>query len=171
MESYRICYIAWKDLINDRIKIEDIPEWLRLNQHKLSLSIEKSSCYKWTRWQADNSIHVFPCVCRTRNEECIFAEIYYEVWKVFQMVMPEEEYISALMAYSQIGEDKVALEKWMEDYKYLGKDLYILDFKLKVAIEKEPYRTMEIILPLDGLIHLQKFKEIYCRHQVWKYPN
>lgn len=151
------------------LDIIDIQEWLKLNQHKLSLAIEKSSCYKWTRWQADNSIHVFPCVCRTRNEECIFAEIYYRVWQVGKMLELEDDYISAIIEYGEFKGDKGALEEWFSHYKELSKDILMLEEKFKIAIEKEPYKVTEVILRMEEIKHLLKFREIYFEFVFLRY--
>ena len=146
------------------INLENIQNWLISNNNKLNDSISTTECYKWTKWQKDNSIHVFPCVCPTRNNECIFIETYYEVQKAFLLIQKEQEYLQALEQYHKIKHNKNAVFEWVKYYKPLGTELLHFNPIIKIKIKQETYEVKQIVLPESELLNLLKFKDIFTEH-------
>ncbi|TDS18889.1 hypothetical protein DFQ03_0600 [Maribacter caenipelagi] len=143
------------------MKIRKTQDWLKANHHKLCSSIKKTECYKWSRWLKDKRTHVFPCVCETRNDDCIFAETYYRVWQVGQLLEQEDMFVNALLEYENMKGDKGFHKRWLNNYSSLGENIFLLEERVKIAIQKDPYVTAEVILPREEIKHLLKFKEVY----------
>lgn len=122
---------------------------------------EETECYKWSRWIKDQRTHLFPCVCQTRNDDCIFAEMYYRVWQVGQLLEQEDKFINALLEYENMKGDKGLLKRWFNSCSNLAENIYLLEESIKIATRKEPYVTMEVVIPKEEIKHLLKFKEVY----------
>ncbi len=58
--------------------IHHINWWLMKYEEEFYNAIPKSECRKWSKWVDDNSIHVFPCVCPTREQDCVFIEAFHK---------------------------------------------------------------------------------------------
>lgn len=142
-------------------KLESIQVWLKTNQSKIVSCAEETICYKWSRWIKDQSTHIFPCVCHTRNDDCIFAETYYRVWQVGQLLEQEDMFVNALLEYENMKGDKGLHKLWLNSYSSLGENIFLLEERIKIAIQKDPYVTAEVILPREEIKHLLKFKEVY----------
>jgi len=146
------------------MNIEGLGSWLISHENRLKESIIKTDCYKWTRWQEDNSTHIFPCVCPNRNPECIFIETYYEVQKAYYLIQKEQDYLEALEQYYKIKHNKSAVLEWAKYYEYLGKDILAFNPVIKIKIQKEPYKVKQIVLPKKEMKYLLKFKEIFAEY-------
>ena len=146
------------------IKFGNIKSWLMTQENKLKKSIIKTECYKWAKWQKDNSTHVFPCVCPTRNSECIFIETYYEVNKAFLLIRKEQEYLEALEQYQKIKHNKNAVFEWVKYFEPLGIELLHFNPIIKIKIKQEPYEVKQIVLPESELHNLLKFKDIFTEY-------
>ena len=142
-------------------EISSIQDWLKANYYKFSSSIKETECYKWSRWNKDQSTHMFPCVCQTRNDDCIFAEMYYRVWQVGQLLEQEDKLVNALLEYENMKGDKGLLKQWFYNHRNLGEGILSLEEIIKIVTLKEPYVTMEVVLPKEEIKHLSKFKEVY----------
>ena len=68
------------NLISD---IPNLPFDSLLSKYKKHFKyiVVENECRKWFKWVTRNETP-FPCVCLLRNEDCIFAETYYELSKV-----------------------------------------------------------------------------------------
>ncbi|NJB35330.1 hypothetical protein [Croceivirga sp. JEA036] len=141
--------------------IENIRTWLVLNESKLLERIQDTSCYKWSRWYIDKSIHVFPCVCETRNSACTFAETYHAIWQVNNALTKEGEFIEALIEYSSVIDAKGSLKQWLKSYEELFQEVLLIDDTIKVSLGKNSLESDIIKFSGEKLKHLLKFKELY----------
>lgn len=146
------------------IELDDFGGWLISNKDKLDSSIRNTECYKWTKWQNDNTIHVFPCVCSSRNKECIFIETYYEVQKAYLLNQKNQQYLYAIEEYHKIKHNKNAIFEWVKYYENLGKEVPCFNPIIRIKTQQEPYEIEEIVLPKVEFLNLLKFKEIFNQY-------
>src|SRR5690606_41564593 len=92
--------IIIKDLIetsNSSIfSIHHINWWLMKYEAEFYEAILKSNCGKWSKGVRDYSIHVYPCVCPTRQQDSIFFELYFELLKT-SALEKNEAYVEKLV--------------------------------------------------------------------------
>lgn len=141
-----------------------VRKFLLENKSRFDNYIKNTECHKWTKWQRDNSINIFPCVCPIRNKECIFIEIYYEVQKVCNLIQKEQEFLDALKQYYKIKHNKKAIFEWIKCYELLGNELLHFNPIIKIKIKQEPYEVKNIVLPESELHNLLKFKNIFTEY-------
>ncbi|MCB0745880.1 MAG: hypothetical protein KDC90_00320 [Ignavibacteriae bacterium] len=153
--------------------LNHIEDWLEENKIVFQDSIQRTECYKWTRWQDDNSMHVFPCVCSSRNKECIFIETYYEVQKAYLLIQKKQQYLYAIEEYHKIKHNKNAIFEWVKYYENLGKEVLYFNPEIKINTQQEPYEIEEVVLSEGQCLNLLKFKEIfseyYCSEEYGNY--
>lgn len=142
-------------------KVEDIKSWLAANEYRLLESIHETTCNKWRKWLDDKSIHVFPCVCETRNSTCKFVETYHAIWRVSNALTKEDEFIEALIEYSSVIDAKGSLKQWLKSHEELFQEVLLIDDIIKVSLGKNSLESDIIKLSMAELKHLLKFKEIY----------
>ncbi len=141
--------------------IDDINGWLVAIEYRLLDSINETTCDKWRKWLENKSIHVFPCVCETRNSACTFAETYHAIWQVYNVLTKEDEYIEALMEYSSVIDAKGSLKQWLKSYEELFQEVLLIDDTIKVSLGKNSLESDIIKFSGEKLKHLLKFKELY----------
>lgn len=141
--------------------IDDIHGWLTVNGYRLLECIHETKCDKWRKWSKDKSIHVFPCICETRNSACKFAETYHAIWKVDNALAREGEFIEALIEYSLVIDAKGSFKQWLKRYEELFQEVLLIDDTIKVSLGKNSLESDITILPREELKHLLKFKELY----------
>lgn len=66
-------------LPNQILEVNYIKTWLFENQNYFHFLVNESSCRKWSKWIEDKTIHIYPCVCTTREQNCVFIETYYKL--------------------------------------------------------------------------------------------
>jgi len=157
--------------LNDPLSTNIVQVWLKENKPNFHNSIEKTSCRKWSKWLDDNSIHLYPCVCPIRNEDCIFVETYFELSKVIEISKMEERCEIELTKYQQIQHNKSAIFEWMKaNEELLEKIIY---FSTTIKINSSPERSKVLRLnPLDfeNILKLQEvFTEYYYSDEIKNY--
>lgn len=72
-----------KELINIApiLSVNHIQWWLMKHESEFHNSINSSSCRKWDKWLIRNE-KPFPCACSSRENDCVFIELYYELSKI-----------------------------------------------------------------------------------------
>ena len=123
---------------NQPLKSEFINYWLKENTTNFYRAVEKTECHKWKKWQRDNSIFVLPCVCPTRNNECVFIETYKELEKHVQTVKTDNFYKNLLEQYSKIQQNQNAVFEWINHIEQYGKELLFKHPSISVSITREP---------------------------------
>ncbi|WP_458628281.1 hypothetical protein [Winogradskyella sp. PC D3.3] len=149
------------------VSIHHINWWLIKYEDEFYNAIPNSECGKWSKWLRDNSINVFPCACHTREQDCIFIEMYFELLKVSELEKQEVRYKKPIEVFNSIkhDEDKVAL--WLEEYESLWHNLQY-NKVIRVKITTEPYTRIEIQLNADDFKNIATFKKLYyrCYHAI-----
>src|SRR5690554_3509163 len=109
-----------KDLISSGIQsvsIHHINWWLMKYETEFYDAIPKSDCGKWSKWVKDNTIHVFPCVCPIRVQDCIFIELYFELLRISELETKEVHFGRVLEEYTKIAHNEDAISLWLEKYQ------------------------------------------------------
>ncbi|WP_179318821.1 hypothetical protein [Winogradskyella helgolandensis] len=151
------------------VSIHHINWWLMKYEKEFYDAIPKSSCGKWSKWVRDNSIHVFPCACHTREKDCIFIELYYKLLEVRKLNSQEEFYAEELIRFSGIKQSKESVIEWVRDNKSKYKNLkYRLDIDsigviidVRINNHDEPSRVKMIKIDKKEFKHATEFKRIF----------
>lgn len=149
-------------MIQSNLNICEIKSWLTDNVEKVRLDISNSTCRKWENWLEDNSVHIYPCVCSVREQDCIFIEIYYKLYGLERYLKLESHFEQVLSEYEKICQSESALLNWMQKHKLDWDNLTSLDSVVKIKVTSEPYKTLDIQIDKDGFEHCFKFKELYA---------
>ncbi|PVX46164.1 hypothetical protein C8C85_1990 [Flavobacterium sp. 103] len=149
---------------NQPLKLGYINHWLKENSANFNMSIEKTECHKWKKWQRNKSTFVLPCLCPTRNNECVFIDIYRELEKYVQYIKTEAFYKNLLEEYYRIQHNQNAVFEWVQDIKQYGNELLSIHPTIRIKITSRPYYQENIELKENELPYLWEFKEIYQGH-------
>lgn len=101
---------------NPTLKISTIKNWLEEYENYFKFLIGETSCRKWSKWLEDKSIHIFPCVCKLREESCVFIETYYELEKIMDLYHRQEKIAEVLKEFDQIKNNPDLEFEWVEKY-------------------------------------------------------
>jgi hypothetical protein len=144
--------------IPDNQNIEKLQQWLKMNRDAFIEVSRNNECRKWFRWVNSNETP-FPCVCTTRNEECIFAEVYYELSKVSEISNFESTCEEAILDFQAIKNDDTLIKRWIDQNQKLHTE--ISKFKSTIYITKfqNPYEKLTINVSFS--IVIEDFKQIY----------
>lgn len=148
---------------NKILNLNFIDKWLKENKSVLNKAIEKTDCYKWKKWQQDNSLHIFPCLsslCKIRNEECRFIEFYKSLQDFILTIRTEEFYKKQLEEFYKIRHNQKAIFEWIIAIEKHGNELILINDKIYFKNEKEKkHITFEI--DKTELSNLWSFKEVF----------
>ncbi|MEM5540721.1 hypothetical protein [Olleya sp. AS48] len=142
--------------------IHHINWWLMKYEDEFYNAITKSNCGKWSKWIRDNSIHVFPCVCQTREQDCIFIELYFELLKVSELELKEVYFRGVMNEYDCIKNEKFALKQWLKKHKNMWVNLR-LSKTIRIKLTTEPYSKLEVNLNGNDFRNFISFQKIYNR--------
>lgn len=145
---------------NQPLKVKQIKTWLVENENYVNFLISETNCRKWVEWLQEKSIHIYPCVCSKREQDCIFIETYYQLDRVIQLHQKEEYFNILVQEYRQIDTDNVVLSKWFNKYKKLASEL-AFDTEISIMLEIEPYRTSKIKLNENEFKNIIEFQKIF----------
>ncbi len=141
------------------IYINQIKAWLGKHENHFKAYIEKSNCRKWNKWLQDNSIHIYPCVCNIREEDCIFIETYYKLAKIQEFHQKEEYFNSLVTEYKQISDNRKAVLDWMKKHQSLG-SYVVFNIEIDIMLEIEPYKSLKIKLNENDFKSIIEFKRL-----------
>lgn len=148
----------------NQINVYNVELWLKENKKTFLNYIEQTECRKWSKWLADNSIHVFPCACSTRNKECIFIEGYFEVYKIYSLRSRYSDICEASKQYYKIKDNRKAVFEWVKYYEELGKKTLHIKPQIKITISSEPYQVEVINIPKNEFENILEFNKIFSEY-------
>jgi len=158
--------IIIKDLIetsNSSIfSIHHINWWLMKYEEEFYNAIPKSNCGKWSKWVRDNSIHVFPCVCPTREQDCIFIEMYFELLKTSELEKNEVYFEKLVEEYNVIKNSETEVSLWLDKYESVWQNSHF-DEIIRIKTSTTPYTKIEIPLSNEEFKNISAFKKLYSR--------
>src|SRR5690606_3313119 len=111
-------------------------------------------------WVSHNE-RPFPCVCPTRNEDCVFAEVYYELSKVAEISNFEKGCEEGVLDFHSFKkeEDDISLLDWMKQYENLYSEVHKFDSTIKITKFHTPIEKLTIKVEFPDTI--KEFLEIY----------
>ena len=98
------------------LKVQHIKSWLFEYENYFKFLIGETGCRKWSKWLEDKSTHIFPCVCKIREESCVFIETYYELEKIMDLYHRQEKIAEVLKEFDQIKNNPDLEFEWVEKY-------------------------------------------------------
>lgn len=145
--------------IPDKLNMTELGVWLIENREAFIEVSVSNPCRKWSKWVARNETP-FPCACPTRNEDCIFAEVYYELSKVSKISNYEKGSEEALLDFHNIkDDDDIALLDWLKRYKDLHSAIYKFKDTINITKTRTPYEKLTITISFPNII--KDILEIY----------
>jgi hypothetical protein len=143
------------------VSIQKIKLWLNENETIFKSSIDQSSCRKWSKWLEDKSIHLFPCCCPIREQDCIFIEIYYKLEKIVEMHSKEEYLKAIIQEYKIIANNKEQVSEWYKKHQHINSEFSFFDTEISIKLESEPYKRLKIQLIEDEYKNIIEFQSIF----------
>jgi len=156
----------YKDLVSPDYKLISIHHvnwWLMKYEFEFYDAIPKSECGKWGKWVKDNSINVLPCACHTREQDCIFIEMYFELLRVSELEESEVLYEKILEEYRTVEYNEFAISLWLEKYKSIWQSSRF-DEVIRIKTFTKPYTKIEILLNHNDFKNLIKFRKLYSKN-------
>jgi hypothetical protein len=144
------------------VSIHHINWWLMKYEDDFYNAIPKSNCGKWSKWVKDNSIHVFPCACSTREQDCIFIELYFELLKASELEEKEVYFEKLVEEYRLVKYSEHGISMWLEKYESLWQKTRFDDI-IRIKIINEPYTKIQIQLNADDFKNIATFKKLYAK--------
>ncbi|WP_299398682.1 hypothetical protein [uncultured Gelidibacter sp.] len=162
----------YKELASEDCKpmsIHHINWWLLKYEDYFYKAISESECGKWSKWIKDNSIHVFPCACAIREQDCIFIELYHQLLEVSELNKREEFYSEQLIRFSSHKLKKESVIEWVRDNRsYYQEIRYKLEFDsvgividVRVSNHDDTYKVMLVKIDKHDFMHAIEFKRIF----------
>ena len=146
--------------MKSNLNINEIKSWLDGNDEKLKLAISNSNCNKWENWLEDKSIHIYPCICRSREQDCIFIETYYKLEGIVELHSKEEYFNTLVQSYKIIAEDKKGVLDWFKKYQSIASEL-VFETELSIMMQLEPYKSLKIKLNENEFKNIIEFQSIF----------
>lgn len=155
--------------LNNPISINEIKNWLQKNNSNFHNSIEKTPCRNWSKRLNDNSIHLYPCVCPVRNEDCIFVETYFELSKVIEISKMEERCEIEITKYQQIQHNKSAIFEWIKANEGLLEKIIYFSTIIKINSNKEENINVKLNpVHFKNILHLQSIFQTHYYSEQYK---
>ncbi len=148
--------------MNSFISIHHINWWLMKYEAEFYEAISKSNCGKWSKWVRDNSIHVFPCACPIREQDCIFIEMYFELLKASKLEKKEVHFEKLVDEYNVIKNNETEVTLWLEKYESIWQNSHY-DEIIRIKTSTTPYTKVEIPLSNEEFKNIRAFKKLYSR--------
>lgn len=146
----------YKDKFPTDFKIETINKWLDVNRKLTNSLVHQTSCPKW-RNSLKNKSHIFPCLCKQRDEDCFFIELYDELNKILKLHAQEQFCKDAVEQYHKIKNNPEKEAEWLTKYKVKMQGFFD---RIHIKYSSEPYETF--IIELDS----EEFKNIIAYEDV-----
>jgi len=164
-------YIEELQNTNSLLEISDILQWMNKYVYEFNDAILQSDCGKWSKWLKDKTIHLYPCVCPIRNEDCIFIETYYKLSKVLEVYKKEEKCKNELNTYQQIKHNKPAVFEWIKANEKFLNEILFFDHKIKIRANKDMHNILKLnSKDFEATLKLQEvFTEIYFLEEYRNY--
>lgn len=144
--------------IQSPLTINEVSNFLNENKKSFLEVVENTECRKWSKWIARNETP-FPCVCPVRNEDCIFAEIYYELSKVAEISKFEKDCEDAILNFQITKNNDAMLKDWIEQFENLHSQISQFKSIITVTISPEPYEKLKIQVNFPTVI--EDFEILY----------
>lgn len=141
------------------LKVEQIKTWLAENENYFYFLINESNCRKWSKWVEDKSIHILPCCCPIREEECIFIETFYKLGKIVELHQKEKYFNLLVTEYKLIKDNKIAVLDWFKMHQNVASEL-VFETNIYVMLELEPYKALKIKLDENEFKYIIEFQKI-----------
>lgn len=119
---FRMEYLSYiEELLNisNPLELNHIHWWLMKYEAEFNNSIDKSNCRKWDKWFKRNE-KPFPCVCSTRENDCVFIDLYYEL-------------------------NKITKQEYSSNTEFIEDNL----LELVITTQNEPYKKIKLLINLN----------------------
>ncbi len=153
-------YLHFPSVLN----VSQIEIWLSEYENYFKFLINESNCGKWSKWLKDKSVHIFPCVCPIREQDCIFIETYYELNKILELHHIRNHYKEVVSEYMEIGDDEIKIQQWIKKHETLWNKTFFHG-AVEIQLRSEPNPIIRLKLNEEEFEEVITFLDIYFRHQ------
>lgn len=140
--------------------ISKIKLWLKDNEIYLNFLINETKCEKWHKWKDDKDVHIYPCMCHSREKHCVFIETYYKFEKVHQLYNQADYFKELVQWHKQIEDNNDEILKWLLESKRLFES-FPFNPIVEIVTNLAPYKTTKFQLSKDDFQSVITFQEIY----------
>ena len=140
--------------------LNNINKWLLDSQEANNKSIQETACIKWNELNENSTIHIPPCICSVRSQECIDIECYYEVKKAYLIMQKEPVYKVAIQEYEIAKDSKEDLFNWFIKHNILFEVIKAFKNEINIYVGLNPYKINTIKINTSKVPHLMKLKSI-----------
>ena len=136
-----------KELENEELPLtaKKISVWQWLHERDFKHAIENTICGKWQKWR--NYEKIFPCVCSSREEDCIFLEAFAKLLDVYELNESEEKFKNIVLEFKRIANDEYEVKEWLKKYE---ETFLETNFDGRVIIYLNQETNEKIILKIDN---------------------
>lgn len=132
---------------NEPVRMSEIRSWLQENKDYVGHCLKQSACTKWTNY-LKSGVKPTHCLCATRNDECLFIEVYYELDNLAKFQDKETEYLALFAEFNEFVEnnsnDNIRLKILELCYSHV---LYHFSTVYEFYVQLEPFK--KLIVKLD----------------------
>jgi hypothetical protein len=122
--------------------------------------MNESNCRKWSKWVEDKTIHILPCCCSNREQDCIFIETYFKLMKIVELHSKEEYFKAIIQDYRLIANNKEQVLEWYKKHQNINSEI-AFDTEVSIMLELEPYKKTVIKLNEDEYKNIIEFQSIF----------
>jgi hypothetical protein len=129
--------------IKNTMTFSEVDEFILEHEELITDLSKTNECRKWNKWLTQNAF-VYPCVCPSRNEDCIFMEVYHELYKNNELVKYESNCVEALLDYHSIKSDPTSVRTWFRTNYKLKNIVSEYKDSISVVTSKQPTEQLKI---------------------------
>lgn len=137
-------------------KIETINKWLDTNRNLTNSLVHQTPCPKWRNWLKYKS-HIFPCLCKQRDEDCFFIELYDELNKISKLHAQDQFCKDAVEQYHKIKKKTEKEAEWLTKYKV---KMQVCFDRIHIKYSFDPYETFAIELDSEEFKNIIAYQDI-----------
>jgi hypothetical protein len=153
--------------LKHNLSITDAKEFLRDNEEAAYSISNSSECGKWNKWLLNNEIP-YPCVCSTRNDGCIFMQVYHELFINIEISNYVANCLEALLDYHSIKHNTTQVRAWFRTNYKLKNLVSAYNNNIRVHTTRNPTEYLKIEVECPNPI--KDFQKLYNEllEEYWK---
>jgi hypothetical protein len=141
--------------------------FLIVNKEEAHIISSSNECGKWSKW-LNNNENPYPCVCPTRNDGCIFMQVYHELFIDIEISNYAANCLEALLDYHSIKPDTTQVRAWFRTNYKLKNLVSAYNNNIRVNTTRNPTEYLKIEVECPNPI--KDFQKLYNEllEEYWK---
>lgn len=134
-----------------KLDFSELDNFLKDNKLILLAIADTNECRKWSKWVNRNE-RPFPCVCPTRNEDCVFAETYYKLNELSKLSNYLQACEDAILDFQSIKGNRLVIMEWLSEHEELNETISNFENNISITISDSPYQKISIKVDYPNII-------------------